>query len=74
MTTMEKARMRLYEDAIRQLRETADDRGLTRDWKLVLMRGILNELSDKLARLDKLETGETVEEFIDRFMGEGDRK
>ena len=73
MTTMEKARMRLYEDAIRQLREAADDRGLTRDWKLVLIRGILNELSDKLARLDKLETGEAVEEFVDRFIEEGDR-
>ena len=55
MNELERKRLAIYEDYIRQLRDIADDPGLTRDWKLVLMHGIFNELDKALANLGKEE-------------------
>jgi len=53
MNDIERKRLEIYEDYIRQLREAANDEGLTRDWKLVVIHGIFNELDAALAALEK---------------------
>lgn len=49
---LDRERLKLYEQAIAELKGIADDESIRRDNKLVLMRGTLNELRDALRRLD----------------------
>lgn len=53
MTDVERKRLALHEEAIRELNEIANDPRIRRDNKLTLMRGTLNELRDALRRLEE---------------------
>ena len=53
MSEIERRRLAIQDEYIKQLYDTADDPGLNDAWKVVVMRGILQEMSRAVAALEK---------------------